>query len=135
MTIGVTTLLQLSEEIVKPAGGSLPPEFSTFRLRKCNSEQGPAYMKVRDSQKRGRKVNVMLDFLIWLIKLPFILLVWLIKLPFVLVAVVLMVTLGLVGMIILLLGVCLIPVLGIGLLLLPIGLGFLLIAWLIAMLL
>ncbi|MCK4471437.1 MAG: hypothetical protein KAW49_06575 [Anaerolineae bacterium] len=63
------------------------------------------------------------------------LLIWLIKLPFVLVAVVLMVTLGLVGVIILLLGVCLIPVLGIGLLILPIGLGFLLIAWLIAMLL
>lgn len=63
------------------------------------------------------------------------LLIWLIKLPFVLVAVVLMVTLGLVGVIILLVGVCLIPVLGIGLLILPIGLGFLLIAWLIAMLL
>ncbi|MBE9472920.1 MAG: hypothetical protein IMY75_12535 [Chloroflexi bacterium] len=63
------------------------------------------------------------------------LLIWLIKLPFVLVAVVLMVTLGLVGVIILLVGVCLIPVLGIGLLILPIGLGFLLIAWLIARLL
>lgn len=63
------------------------------------------------------------------------LLIWLIKLPFVLVAVVLMVTLGLVGVITLLVGVCLIPVLGIGLLILPIGLGFLLIAWLIARLL
>ncbi len=63
------------------------------------------------------------------------LLIWLIKLPFVLVSVVLMVTLGLVGVIILLVGVCLIPVLGIGLLILPIGLGFLLIAWLIARLL
>ena len=63
------------------------------------------------------------------------LLIWLIKLPFVLVAVVLMVTLGLVGLIILLVGVCPIPVLGIGLLILPIGLGFLLIAWLIARLL
>lgn len=63
------------------------------------------------------------------------LLIWLIKIPFVLVAVVLMVTLGLVGVIILLVGVCLIPVLGIGLLILPIGLGFLLIAWLIARLL
>ena len=63
------------------------------------------------------------------------LLIWLIKLPFVLVAVVLMVTLGLVGVIILLLSVVLIPVLGIGLLILPIGLGFLLIAWLIARLL
>ena len=59
-------------------------------------------------------------------------LIWLIKLPFVLVAVVLMVTLGLVGLIILLVGVCLIPVLGIGLLILPIGLVFLLAAWLIA---
>ncbi|MEE9617465.1 MAG: hypothetical protein V3T90_10750 [Anaerolineae bacterium] len=63
------------------------------------------------------------------------LLIWLIKLPFVLVAVVLLVTLGLVGVIILLLSVVLIPVLGIGLLILPIGLGFLLIAWLIARLL
>ncbi len=63
------------------------------------------------------------------------LLIWLIKIPFVLVAVVLMVTLGVVGVIILLVGVCLIPVLGIGLLILPIGLGFLLIAWLIARLL
>ena len=62
-------------------------------------------------------------------------LAWLIKLPFVLVAVVLMVTLGLVGVIILLLGLILIPVLGIGLLILPIGLAFLLIAWLIARLL
>ena len=62
-------------------------------------------------------------------------LIWLIKLPFVLVAVVLMVTLGLVGLIILLVGVCLIPVLGIGLLILPIGLVFLLAAWLIARLL
>jgi len=63
------------------------------------------------------------------------LLIWLIKLPFVLVAVVLMVTLGLVGLIILLVGVCLIPVLGIGLLILPVGLVFLLAAWLIARLL
>jgi len=62
-------------------------------------------------------------------------LIWLIKLPFVLVAVVLMVTLGLVEVIISLLGVILIPVLGIGLLILPIGLVFLLVAWLIARLL
>jgi hypothetical protein len=65
----------------------------------------------------------------------FDLLIWLIKLPFVLVAVVLMVTLGLVGVIISLLGVVLIPVLGVGLLILPIGLAFLLVAWLIAKLL
>jgi len=62
-------------------------------------------------------------------------LIWLVKLPFVLVAVVLMVALGLAGVIISLLGVLLIPMLGIGLLILPIGLGFLLIAWLIARLL
>jgi len=60
------------------------------------------------------------------------LLIWLIKLPFVLLLVVLMVALGLVGAIISLLGVCLIPVLGIGLLILPLGLFFLLAAWLIA---
>ena len=62
-------------------------------------------------------------------------LVWLIKLPFVLVAVVLMIALGLVGVILSLLGVGLVPVLGIGLLILPIGLAFLLVAWLIARLL
>jgi hypothetical protein len=62
-------------------------------------------------------------------------LIWLIKLPFVLVAVVLMFALGLVGVILSLLGVCLTPVLGIGLLILPIGLAFLLVAWLIARLL
>jgi len=62
-------------------------------------------------------------------------LVWLIKLPFVLVAVVLMFTLGLVGVVLSLLGVGLTPVLGIGLLILPIGLAFLLVAWLIARLL
>ncbi len=62
-------------------------------------------------------------------------LIWLIKLPFVLLAVVLMAALGLIGVIISLLGVCLIPVLGIGLLILPIGLAFLLAAWLIARLL
>ena len=60
------------------------------------------------------------------------LLVWLIKLPFVLVGIVLMLTLGLVGVIVSLVGVCLIPVLGVGLLILPIGLVFLLAAWLIA---
>jgi len=85
----------------------------------------------------------MLDLLVWLIKLPFVLLawlvklvvvslVWLIKLPFVLVAVVLMVALGLVGVVLALLGVALTPVLGIGLLILPIGLVFLLAAWVIA---
>jgi hypothetical protein len=62
-------------------------------------------------------------------------LVWLIKLPFVLVAVVLMIALGLVGVTLSLLGVGLTPVLGIGLLILPIGLAFLLVAWVIARLL
>jgi len=62
-------------------------------------------------------------------------LVWLIKLPFVLVAVVLMIALGLVGVILSLLGIGLTPVLGIGLLILPIGLAFLLVAWVIARLL
>ena len=60
------------------------------------------------------------------------LLVWLIKLPFVLVAVVLMIALGLVGVVLSLVGVGLIPVLGVGLLILPIGLVFLLAAWVIA---
>jgi hypothetical protein len=88
----------------------------------------------------------MLDLLVWLIKLPFVLLawlikalvlslIWLIKLPFVLVAVVLMIALGLIGAIISLLGVGLTPVLGIGLLILPVGLAFLMVAWLIARLL
>jgi len=63
------------------------------------------------------------------------LLIWLIKLPFVLIGGVLMLTLGLVGAIISLLGVCLIPVLGVGLLIVPVGLAFLLVAWLIARLL
>jgi len=63
------------------------------------------------------------------------LLIWLIKLPFVLVGIVLMITLGIVGVIISLLGVGLTPVLGIGLLILPIGLVFLLAAWIIARLL
>ena len=63
------------------------------------------------------------------------LLVWLVKLPFVLVAVVLMIALGAVGVVLSLLGVGLTPVLGIGLLILPIGLLFLLVAWVIARLL
>jgi hypothetical protein len=50
---------------------------------------------------------------------------WLIKLPFVLVIVALTIALGLVGVVLSLLGVALIPVLGIGLLILPIGLLFL----------
>jgi hypothetical protein len=62
-------------------------------------------------------------------------LIWLIKLPFVLTAVVLMIALGVVGMVLLLLGVSLTPVLGIGLLILPFGLFFLLAAWVIARLL
>ena len=62
----------------------------------------------------------------------FDLLVWLIKFPFILVAAVLAFTFGLVGGILALLGVVLTPVLGIGLLILPIGLAFLLAAGLIA---
>ncbi len=88
----------------------------------------------------------MLKLLFWLIKLPFVLLawlvkavvvslIWLIKLPFVLLAVVLIVVLGLIGGIVSLIGVGLTPVLGIGLLILPIGLILLLAAWLIARLL
>jgi hypothetical protein len=50
---------------------------------------------------------------------------WLIKLPFVLVIVVLALALGLVGVVLSLLGVALNPVLGIGLLILPVGLFFL----------
>jgi len=65
----------------------------------------------------------------------FDLLIWLIKLPFVLVGIVLMIALGIVGMVLSLLGVGLTPVLGIGLLILPIGLVFLLAAWVIARLL
>ena len=60
------------------------------------------------------------------------LLVWLIKFPFVLIAAVLAFVFGLVGGILALLGVILTPVLGIGLLLLPIGLAFLLAAGLLA---
>lgn len=59
-------------------------------------------------------------------------LVWLIKLPFVLAAVALMLALGLVGVILSLLGVGLTPLLGVGLLILPIGLIFLLAARLVA---
>ena len=62
-------------------------------------------------------------------------LIWLVKLPFVLVAVVLMVALGLAGWILSILGVALTPVLGVGLLILPFGLAFLLLACLIAKLL
>ena len=50
---------------------------------------------------------------------------WLIKLPFVLVIVALALTLGIVGVVLSLLGLALTPVLGIGLLILPIGLFFL----------
>jgi hypothetical protein len=64
----------------------------------------------------------------------FDLLVWLIKFPFVLVAAVLAFAFSLVGGILALLGVILTPVLGIGLLLLPIGLAFLLAAGVIAQL-
>jgi hypothetical protein len=84
----------------------------------------------------------MFEFLVWLIKLPFVLLgwlikavvisvVWLIKLPFVALAAVLGIVLGLVGAIISVLGIALTPVLGIGLLILPIGLILLAATWLI----
>jgi fatty acid desaturase len=63
------------------------------------------------------------------------LLIWLIKLPFVLVGIVLMIALGLVGVVLTLVGVMLVPVLGVGLLIVPIGLVFLLAAWVIARLL
>lgn len=63
------------------------------------------------------------------------LLIWLIKLPFVLVGIVLMIALGLVGVVLALVGVMLIPVFGVGLLIVPIGLVFLLAAWVIARLL
>ena len=59
-------------------------------------------------------------------------LVWLIKLPFVLVAVVLVIALGIVGCVLSLLGVGLTPVFGVGLVILPIGLTLLFAAWLIA---
>jgi hypothetical protein len=62
----------------------------------------------------------------------FDLLVWLVKFPFILIAAVLVVAFGLVGGILALLGVILTPVLGIGLLLLPIGLAFLLAAGLVS---
>ena len=63
------------------------------------------------------------------------LLVWLIKLPFVLVAVALVIALGIAGVILSLLGVGLTPVFGVGLLILPFGLIFLVVACLIAKLL
>ena len=59
-------------------------------------------------------------------------LVWLIKLPFVLVAVVLVIALSIVGCVLSLLGVGLTPVFGVGLVILPIGLILLFAAWLIA---
>jgi hypothetical protein len=65
----------------------------------------------------------------------FDLLIWLIKLPFVLVGIVLMIALGIVGVVLSLVGVGLTPLFGIGLLILPIGLVFLLTAWIIARLL
>lgn len=55
-------------------------------------------------------------------------LLWLIKLPFALVAFVLALALGLVGGILSVLGVVLTPVLGIGLLILPIGVVLLIVA-------
>jgi hypothetical protein len=60
------------------------------------------------------------------------LLAWLIKFPFVLVAAVLVFSLALTGGILAVLGVALTPVLGIGLLLLPVALALLLAAGVIA---
>lgn len=62
-------------------------------------------------------------------------LIWLIKFPFVLIGVVLVIALGIVGCVLSLLGVGLTPVFGVGLIILPIGLILLLAAWLIAKLL
>ena len=59
-------------------------------------------------------------------------LVWLVKLPFVLVAIVLAIALGIVGCVLSILGVGLTPVFGVGLIILPIGLILLFAAWLIA---
>ena len=59
-------------------------------------------------------------------------LIWLIKLPFVLLAIGLIVVLGIAGCVLSMLGVVLTPVFGIGLLVLPVGLILLLAAWLIA---
>ncbi|MBN1934436.1 MAG: hypothetical protein JW934_07210 [Anaerolineae bacterium] len=63
------------------------------------------------------------------------LLVGLIKLPFLLVGVVLTFVFGLVGFILSILGVVLTPLLGVGLIILPFGLAFLLLAGLIGALL
>ncbi|MCJ7735703.1 MAG: hypothetical protein MUQ10_00115 [Anaerolineae bacterium] len=66
----------------------------------------------------------MIDVLVWLIKLPFVLVGWILAL-----------VLGLVGVILLIVGAGLTPVLGIGLLLLPFALLFLLLGRLIRKLL
>lgn len=65
----------------------------------------------------------------------FELLIALIKLPFILVGVILAFVFGLVGFILSILGLALTPVLGVGLVLLPFGLAFLLLAGLIGALL
>ena len=67
------------------------------------------------------EVKTMKDFLVWLIKLPFVL-----------VAIVLAIALGIVGCVLSILGVGLTPVFGVGLVILPIGLILLFAAWLIA---
>ncbi|MBN1581516.1 MAG: hypothetical protein JXA89_12505 [Anaerolineae bacterium] len=59
----------------------------------------------------------------------------LITLPFVLVGAVLAFVFGLVGIVLSVLGVILTPVLGVGLIVLPIGLAFVLAAWLIGQML
>lgn len=123
------------------SGGASPDR----NRRWCNQERGLCVLKARSIAKGknremldvlfwlikvpfvllGWLVKAVVGSLVWLIKLPLALLVWLIKLPFVLVGVVLMLALALVGVILSLLGVGLIPVLGIGLLILPVGLVFL----------
>ena len=62
-------------------------------------------------------------------------LVSLMTLPFVLIGIVLSFVFGLVGILLSVLGVVLTPVLGVGLVILPIGLAFVLVAWLIGQLL
>jgi hypothetical protein len=58
-------------------------------------------------------------------------LIWLVKLPFVLIAVALILAFGITGCLLSVLGVGLTPVFGVGLIILPIGLILLGLAWLI----
>jgi len=66
----------------------------------------------------------MLDLIVWLIKLPFVMLGWIVMAAF-----------WFIGVILLVVGAVLTPVLGIGLLILPFGFLFLLVAKLIRKLL